>query len=62
MIVTAPVSVIIPCFRCTKTIARALASVAAQTLRPAEVILVDDASGDGTRAVLHELQAYYPPD
>ncbi len=58
----AAVSVIIPCFRCTQTIARALASVAAQTLRPAEVILVDDASGDGTRALLHELQAQYPPD
>ncbi len=58
----AAVSVIIPCFRCSKTIVRALASVAAQTLRPAEVILVDDASGDGTRALLHELRAQHPPD
>jgi len=58
----AAVSVIIPCFRCTQTIARALASVAAQTLRPAEVILVDDASGDGTRATLHTLRDSYPPD
>ena len=57
----AAVSVIIPCFRCTKTIERAVASVAAQTLRPAEVILVDDASGDGTRLVLGELESRYAP-
>ncbi|MDR3371565.1 glycosyltransferase family 2 protein [Rhodoferax sp.] len=55
----AAVSVIIPCFRCTKTIARALTSVAVQTLRPVEVILVEDASGDDTRALLHELQAQH---
>jgi len=55
----APVSVVIPCFRCGKTIARAVASVAAQTVLPAEVILVDDASGDDTPAVLQGLQTQY---
>jgi glycosyltransferase involved in cell wall biosynthesis len=58
---TARVSVVIPCFRCVKTIERALASVVAQTVRPAEVILVDDASGDGTRTLLNELRDRYEP-
>ncbi|MFC5436381.1 glycosyltransferase family 2 protein [Rhodanobacter umsongensis] len=44
----APVSVVIPCYRCADTIVEAVASVAAQKLRPAEVLLIDDASGDGT--------------
>lgn len=50
-----PVSVVIPCFRCTRTIARAIASVVQQTQKPAEIILVDDASGDGTLEVLQTL-------
>ena len=58
---TAAVSVIIPCFRCAKTIERAMASVAAQTVLPAEVILVDDASGDDTRALLHALSQRFEP-
>lgn len=56
-----PVSVVIPCYRCTRTIGRAVASVAAQTCRPAEIILVDDGSGDETRSVLNDLCANYPP-
>ena len=54
-----PVSVVIPCFRCSTTIGRAVKSVAQQTARPAEVILVDDASGDGTLPVLQELSQTY---
>lgn len=45
---TASVSVIIPAYRSAATIARALASVAAQTVKPLEVIVVDDGSDDGT--------------
>jgi len=56
---TAPVSVVVPCYRCVATIERAIASVAAQTLRPVEVVLVEDASGDDTLAVLHSIQARY---
>jgi glycosyltransferase involved in cell wall biosynthesis len=56
----APVSVVVPCYRCEATIAAAVASIAAQTLPPAEVLLVDDASGDGTLASLHRLAAQYP--
>jgi len=55
----APVSVVVPCYRCTDTIAAAVGSVAAQTLRPAEVVLVDDCSGDRTLAALHEVAAAY---
>jgi len=57
--VTAPVSVIIPCYRCQDTIARAVQSVAAQTWCPAEVILIDDASGDDTPRVLQTLEKSY---
>jgi glycosyltransferase involved in cell wall biosynthesis len=56
----APVSVVVPCFRCAGTIAGAVASVAAQTLRPAEVLLVDDASGDDTLASLEAVARSYP--
>ncbi len=51
----APVSVVIPCYRCSLTIGRALASIAQQSMKPIEVILVDDASGDDTWVVLTKL-------
>lgn len=44
------VSVVMPAWRAEATIARALASIAAQTVRPREVIVVDDGSEDGTCA------------
>lgn len=50
-----PVSVVIPCFRCASTIGRAVESIIRQTKTPAEVILIDDASGDDTLAVLQQL-------
>lgn len=52
----APVSVIVPCYRCKETIRRAIESVARQTAVPAEVILIDDASGDGTLELLMDLR------
>lgn len=57
----APISVVVPCFRCSRTIGDSIASVYAQTLRPAQVILVDDASPDDTVAALHAVAAQYPP-
>ena len=57
---SAPVSAVIPCYRCAGTIGRAIGSIAAQTLRPAEVILVDDGSGDGTLERLHAIAAEHP--
>jgi len=56
-----PVSVVIPCYRCAATVGRAVDSVAAQTRRPAEVILIDDGSGDETLATLHGIAAVHPP-
>jgi len=50
----APVSVVIPCYCCSDTIGRALASVAAQTMLVQEVLLVEDASPDGGKT-LHAL-------
>ena len=45
---THDVSVIIPAYRAAGTIGRALASIAAQSVRPLEVIVIDDGSDDGT--------------
>ncbi len=56
---TAPVSVLVPCFRCAHTVGEAVASVAAQTLRPAEVLLIDDGSADDTLATLHRIASGY---
>lgn len=52
----ASVSVVIPGYNCSQTIERALRSVASQTLKPYEVIFVDDKSQDRTLEVLYELQ------
>jgi len=57
---SAPISVIIPCYRASSTIARALKSVFMQTVQPSEVILIDDGSGDSTSSVLYELQKQHP--
>lgn len=57
---TANVSVIIPCYQCKDSIGRAVSSIFKQTLRPSEIILIDDASNDGTLEVLHELVKKYP--
>lgn len=59
MVVVVPVSVVIPCYKCAATIERAVLSVFAQTVKPAEVILVDDASPDETMGKLQALQNRY---
>lgn len=56
---TVSVSVVIPCFRCKETIGRALESIFSQRVRPSEIILVDDASNDGTLEELHKLSEKY---
>ena len=58
----AQVSVIIPCYRCPDTIGRAIESVAAQTMLPREVILVDDHSNDSQRTLqsLESSKIAYP--
>lgn len=56
-----PVSSVVPCFRCIRTLERAVASVAGQTVLPQELILVDDGSGDETRSLMSQLQSSYKP-
>ena len=46
----ADVSVVMPAFNAGPTVARALASIAAQSVRPKEVVVVDDGSTDDTVA------------
>jgi glycosyltransferase involved in cell wall biosynthesis len=57
-----PVSVVIPCFQAHATLPRAVASVAQQSSRARELIVVDDASGEDTSAVLRDLQQRYGED
>src|SRR5688572_15186507 len=57
----APVSVVVPCYRCAATIGDAIASIVDQTARPAEVLLVEDCSGDDTLEALHRIAAAYEP-
>ncbi len=47
-------SVIIPSYDRAATLERAIRSVLAQSLAPQEVIVVDDASNDGTSAILNQ--------
>ena len=54
------VSVIIPAYNGSAYIEEALASVFAQTLRPAEVIVVDDCSKDGTAALVERIAQSAP--
>lgn len=58
---SAPVSVIVPCFRAAATIERAVLSVAAQTARPTELIVIEDGSDDDTPERLRALQRRFPP-
>jgi glycosyltransferase involved in cell wall biosynthesis len=58
----AQVSVVVPCYRCALTIKDAIDSIVAQTLRPAEILLVDDGSGDDTLEVLHRVAAAHETD
>jgi glycosyltransferase involved in cell wall biosynthesis len=58
----APVSVVVPCFNCADTLERAVESIAKQSKRPAEVILVDDASTDTTAEVIDGLARNHPAD
>lgn len=51
----APVSVVVPCYQCAQTIERAVNSIVLQTMRPKEVILVDDRSDDATQKAFERI-------
>ena len=53
-------SVIVPCWNAEDSIERALGTVLADRATPLEVIVVDDASTDGTLAILERLAAADP--
>jgi glycosyltransferase involved in cell wall biosynthesis len=52
-----PLAVIVPAYNRSSSLNRALASVGVQTLTPAEVVVVDDASSDDTADVARSLGA-----
>ena len=56
----ADVSVVIPMYNSSTTILRALLSVASQTCKPVEVILVDDASTDNTLDLIEQFSESRP--
>lgn len=49
------ISVVIPCFNREKTIEKCLKSILAQTLRPKEIICVDDCSTDSTVCLIEKI-------
>jgi len=53
------VTVIVPCYRCSETIARAVGSVVAQTQKPMAIVLVNDCSDDDTMEVLSSIKEQY---
>lgn len=58
----APVSVVMPCYRCAATIDAAVRSAHGQTLRPLELVAVDDASDDETPQALARLEREFGSD
>lgn len=55
-------SVVVPCFNAEGTLRRALESCFRQTERSVEILVIDDASRDGTQALLADLSAMAPAD
>jgi glycosyltransferase involved in cell wall biosynthesis len=54
------VSISIPCYNQESTIADTLDSILSQSYPDLEIIAIDDASTDGTAAILHEYQRRFP--
>ena len=54
------VSVIVPCYNCAFTVEKTLDSLAAQTLKDLELIVINDGSTDSTLQVLEAWKAAHP--
>ena len=54
------VSVIVPCYNCAGTVERTLDSLAAQTLKNIELIVINDGSTDNTLDVLNAYKEVHP--
>ena len=54
------VSIIIPAYNCEKTLVECLGNVVHQSLKDIEVIIVDDASTDGTWNIITECERQFP--
>ena len=50
------ISVIIPAYKAADTIERALSSVAEQTLKPKQIIVIDDGSNDDTLKIVESFK------
>jgi glycosyltransferase involved in cell wall biosynthesis len=61
-IMNCPVSVVIPTYNSHNSIVRTVNSVVNQTVKPAELIIVDDGSNDDTLKILETLQKQYGKD
>lgn len=55
-----PVSVVVPAYNAVSTLYRAVDSVFSQTVKPAELIMVDDGSLDGTWELMEEIRKSQP--
>lgn len=53
------ISIIIPAYNCSETLAAAVESAAAQDFDSIEIIIIDDGSSDSTHAVISSLQDKY---
>ncbi|NLM03434.1 MAG: glycosyltransferase [Clostridiales bacterium] len=54
------VSAVIPCYNCQNFISKTIESLINQTIKPQEIILVNDASTDNTLEILKQIKEQYP--
>lgn len=54
------ISCIIPCYNCQNFISKTTESIINQTIKPQEIILVNDASTDNTLEILKQIKEQYP--
>lgn len=53
------ISVVIPCYNCEKYISKTIASIIHQTVKPQEILLINDCSTDKTLEILRETEKKY---